>query len=62
MEEKNRKPDQGQDQGQEQEIICVPEVEGDRWWYYYVCSECHGMITWGQKTCKNCNARIDWNG
>ena len=59
MEEKNRK--QGQDQGQEQVIISVPEIEGDRWWYYYVCSECHGMITWGQKVCKNCNARIDWN-
>lgn len=45
----------------EQELYSVPEVEGDRWLWYYVCSECHGYIDWNQKYCKWCNRRINWN-
>lgn len=52
-----------QEQNQQEEVFTVvPEVEGDRWNWYYVCSECHGMIVWNQKYCKNCKGRIDWNG
>ena len=45
-----------------EEKVSVPEIEGDRWWWYYVCSECHGMIVWKQEKCHHCGWRIDWNG
>lgn len=46
----------------DQDPVAYAEIEGDRWYWYYVCSECHGMIVDGQKKCMNCNRRIIWNG
>ena len=39
----------------------VPEIEGDRWNWFYVCSECHGSINWKQEICPHCKRRINWN-
>ena len=60
--EQEKKEQEMKEQEQKEEVFTVvPEVEGDRWNWYYVCSECHGMIVWNQKRCKWCNGRIDWN-
>lgn len=37
-----------------------PEIEGDRWTWYYVCSECHGQVDWHDEKCKHCGRRLDW--
>ena len=47
---------------QDQDRVSVPEMEGDRWGWFYVCSECHGLIDWKDQVCPHCKARIDWNG
>ena len=40
----------------------LPEVEGDRYSWYWVCSECHTRINWHTETCPECKRRIDWHG
>lgn len=40
----------------------VPEIEGDRWNWYWVCGECHGPVNWHEKSCPHCGRRLDWNG
>ena len=47
---------------QEKDRVSVPEIEGDRWGWFYVCSECHGLIDWKDQECPHCKARIDWDG
>ena len=47
---------------QEQDRVSVPESEVDRWGWFYVCSECHGLIDWKDQECPHCKARIDWDG
>lgn len=45
------------------QIPVKPEIEGDArvlWWY--VCGECHTMISTGDKFCKQCGRGIDWSG
>lgn len=42
--------------------ICFPEYEGDPAYYFYVCSECHGLINDCMIVCPNCKRRILWNG
>lgn len=37
-----------------------PEVEGDRWNWFYVCGECHGVIDWKESVCRHCRTPIDW--
>ena len=39
----------------------TPEIEGDRWNWFYVCSECHGAINWKEEVCPHCKRRINWN-
>lgn len=39
-----------------------PEIEGDRWNYYYVCEDCHGPVNWKDEICIHCGRRLDWNG
>ena len=55
MDDTNRKE-------QEQDRVSVPEIEGDRWGWFYVCSDFHGLIDWKDQVCPHCKARIDWNG
>ena len=40
----------------------VPEVEGDRWNWYWVCGECHSPVNWHEESCPHCGRRLDWNG
>lgn len=40
----------------------VPEVEGDRWTWYYCCADCHGPVDWKEDVCRHCGRRINWNG
>lgn len=37
-----------------------PEVEGDRWNWWYVCGECHAAVIDGQKRCNGCGKPISW--
>lgn len=53
MEETNRKD---QDSGM------TPEIEGDRYGWFYVCPECHGILNWKDLICPSCGERINWNG
>lgn len=62
MGEHEKKTDAQAPAAGEQELVSVPEIEGGNYTYYWVCSECHGMIIWNQKYCKWCKRRIDWNG
>ena len=39
----------------------VPEIEGDRWNWFYVCSVCHTPINWKQEVCPGCKKEIKWN-
>lgn len=39
-----------------------PEIEGDRWNWYYVCGDCHGPVNWKEEKCSHCGRRLDWNG
>lgn len=38
------------------------EIEGERWFWYYVCEECHGMVIWKQEKCLNCGRWLNWDG
>lgn len=51
-----------QEQKQEQEHWTKPEIEGDRWSWFYVCGECHGQVNWHDPVCSHCGWRLDWNG
>ena len=42
--------------------IVEAEIEGDRWLWYYVCSECHSEINYREKTCRCCGGIIRWEG
>lgn len=42
--------------------VSIPEIEGDRWTWFYVCGECHGQVDWHDPECKHCKRRLDWNG
>lgn len=42
--------------------VTVPEIEGDRYGWFYVCGECHGQINWKDNICPHCGWRINWNG
>ena len=35
------------------------EGSGNTWWY--VCGECHGSISWGDKYCKCCGRKVEWD-
>lgn len=55
MKEKEQKP-------QDQKEWTIPEVEGDRWSWFYVCGECHGQINWHDQQCRHCGRWVNWNG
>ena len=41
---------------------CVEaEIEGGGWHWWYVCSECHGILNERAKICPNCNLPINWD-
>lgn len=44
-----------------EQLGVLPEVEGDRWNWFYVCGECHGQINWKDKICKHCGREINWD-
>lgn len=46
----------------DQDSVIEPEIEGDRYGWYYVCSKCHGDINWKDSFCRHCGRRINWNG
>ena len=50
-----------QEENNEQRTVC-PEIEGDRYTWFYVCGDCHGQINWHDEVCRHCKARLDWNG
>ena len=37
------------------------EVEGDRWTWWYVCSECHTAINYKQDRCECCGNFLSWD-
>lgn len=52
-----------QDQDHRPELPEVkPEIEGDRWNWFYTCGDCHEAINWHDPVCKHCGRRINWNG
>lgn len=38
------------------------EVEGDRYNWWFVCSECHGYLKYGDRVCEGCRREISWAG
>lgn len=36
----------------------VPRFPGDAWTMHYVCSECRGAVSRGDRYCKHCGARM----
>lgn len=48
--------------GKRQDPGIEPEIEGDRYGWYYACSDCHGYINWKDSFCRHCGRRINWNG
>ena len=49
------------EENNEQRTVC-PEIEGDRYTWFYVCGDCHGQVNWHDEVCRHCKARLDWNG
>ena len=38
------------------------EIEGDRYRWWYVCSECHGYLNENDRVCRTCHREISWIG
>lgn len=56
----NRKPKPKQKPKPEQDLI--PEIDGDRYTWFYICPECHAQIMWKQQMCIHCKRRFNWHG
>lgn len=50
-----------QEQDQQPERWTIPEIEGGNYTYFYVCSECHGVVNWHEDPCPHCGWRLDWS-
>ena len=48
--------------GESDEKIVQAEIEGDRYTWWYVCSECHVAIDYLIKNCPCCKRKVDWAG
>ena len=46
---------------EQKEEWTVPEIEGDKYGWFYVCGECHSQIIWKQEKCLHCKRRLNWN-
>lgn len=53
--------DRKNDIQEEKNMPVEPEIEGDRWNWFYVCGECHGYIDWKEKVCRHCGRVVDWD-
>ena len=42
------------------EQAAEPEIEGDRWNWWYVCPDCHCAIKTGETPCSHCGREIKW--
>ena len=40
----------------------IPEIDGDRYTWFYVCPECRAQIMWHQQICIHCKRRFNWHG
>lgn len=38
------------------------EIEGDRYNWWYVCSECHTYLRSNDRICRGCHGKILWAG
>lgn len=38
-----------------------PEIEGDRWTWFYVCGDCHTAISPVDKFCRQCGRPLKWD-
>lgn len=47
---------------QVQEFWTIPEIEGDKYGWFYICGNCHSQIIWHQEKCTVCKRRLDWHG
>ena len=47
---------------QEEEKTAEVDIEGDRYNWWYVCEECHGILYGREKTCPWCKVKLDWSG
>lgn len=46
---------------EEKKEVAKVDIDGDRWSWYYVCSECRCPVNWKQEKCLCCGRRLDWN-
>ena len=46
---------------EEKKEVAKVDIDGDRWSWYYVCSECRYPVNWKQENCLCCGRRLDWN-
>ena len=49
-------------QDKETKETTEPEIEGDRWSWFWVCGECHGQISENAEVCPHCGWRLKWDG
>ena len=49
------------EQNEVKQEVSRPEIEGDRWNWFYVCDACHGHINWHDQECPHCKRRLDWS-
>lgn len=43
------------------EAKSYPEVEGERYHWFWVCSLCHGVIAWNVDICPHCKSEVVWH-
>ncbi len=46
---------------QEKERAAPPELEGGGRLWFWVCGECHGIISTKDERCLHCGRKIDWD-
>lgn len=39
----------------------IPEIEGDRFNWFWVCGNCHCRINWHDKKCSCCGKDVNWD-
>ena len=50
------------DQEERKEMDPVPvDIDGCRWYWFYVCSECRFEVAWKQERCPCCGRRLNWD-
>ena len=45
----------------DQTEVTTVDIEGHKYNWFYVCSECRCPVNWKQEYCPECERRINWD-